>query len=321
VSLDLSPDLLARVLPAVREHARRTPLLESEWLSSRTSARVYLKCENLQRTGSFKLRGALAAVSLLTALEREAGVVTCSAGNHGLGLARAARIYHTPCTVVIPQSAPKVKEDGIRNEGATVVRSPHDGYDDTHAWMAEQGNRWGEARFVSAFDDPAVILGNGATTMLEVLEELPAPSWVLFPCGGGGLSGGAGWVLKDRSPATRAVGINTEASPGMWLSWKDGRAHERLPAASTIAEGLEGGVSERTYRLSRSVLQDLWVVREAALRQAVLDVARFEHMIIEGSAAAGVPALLEQRPVEGEVVVVLTGSNIDPVHLAGMAAG
>lgn len=319
MTLDLSNDLLARILPHVNQHARRTPLVRSNWLSQLSGADVYLKCENLQTTGSFKLRGALAAISLLTPQERQAGVVTCSAGNHGLGLARAARIFGAPCIVVVPSSVPSVKEDGIRKEGATVVRSPHEGYDDTHAWMVEQGARWGGARFVSAFDDPVVILGNGATMMLEILDELPQPDWVLMPCGGGGLSGGAGWVLRDRGLDTRAVGINTDASPGMWLSWKDGRAHERLPAAPTIAEGLEGGVSDRTYRLCRHVLQDLWVVQESSLSKAVVELARHEALTIEGSAAAGVAALLEGKEVAGDVVVVLTGSNIDQRRLAALA--
>jgi len=314
--MELSPGLLERVLPIVTAHVRHTPLLRSEWLSQLTGADVYLKCENLQFTGSFKLRGALAAVSLLPPEARRDGVVTCSAGNHGFGLARAARIFQTPCTVVVPRSAPKVKEDGIRKEGATVVRSPEDGYDDTQAWLDAHRERWGSARFVSAFDDPAVIMGNGATTMLEILEELPDPDWVLFPCGGGGLSGRAGWVLGERSPGTKAIGINTEASPGMWLSWKDGHAHERLPAAPTLAEGLEGGVSERTYHLTRQVLEDIWTVKESSLQNAIVETARRERLIIEGSAAAGPAALLEARQVNGKVVVVLTGSNIDPQTLA-----
>jgi len=311
MSTELSPDLLDRILPVVAAHTRRTPLLKSEWLSQLSGAEVYLKCENLQLTGSFKLRGALAAVSCLPPEKRKDGVVTCSAGNHGLGLARASRIFQTPCTVVVPRHAPKVKEDGIRNEGATVIRSPEDGYDDTQAWVDANRARWGNATFVSAFDDPVVILGNGATTMLEILDELPHPDWVLFPCGGGGLSSGAGWVQKERSPITKAIGINTEASPGMWLSWKDGRAHETLPAAPTLAEGLEGGVSERTYRLTREVLADIWTVKESSLREAITAMVHRERLIIEGSAAAGPAALLEGRHVHGKVVIVLTGSNID----------
>jgi threonine dehydratase len=319
--MDLSRELLERIRPIVSTHARRTPLLRSEWLSDLTGAEVYLKCENLQFTGSFKLRGALAAVSVLSPESRGHGVVTCSAGNHGLGLARAARIFQTPCTVVIPRGAPKVKEDGIRSEGATVIRSPEDGYDDTQAWLDAHRDRWGEARFVSAFDDPAVITGNGATTMLEILEDLPELDWVLFPCGGGGLSGGAGWVLRERSPGTRAIGINTDASPGMWLSWEDGHAHERLPSAATIAEGLEGGVSERTYRLTRDVLHEIWKVRETSLSEAVVETMRRDRLVIEGSAAAGPAALLEGRQVTGTVVVVLTGSNIDPGRLAVLLSG
>jgi len=308
---ELSRDLLERILPVVSGHTRRTPLLKSEWLSQLSGADVYLKCENLQLTGSFKLRGALAAISCLPADTQQEGVVTCSAGNHGLGLARAARIFQTPCTVVVPRHAPQIKEDGIRNEGATVVRSPHDGYDDTQDWLDANRERWGKAMFVSAFDDPVVILGNGATTMLEILEDVPDPDWVLFPCGGGGLSSGAGWVMKERGLSGKAIGINTEASPGMWLSWKDGHAHEKLPAAPTIAEGLEGGVSDRTYRLTREVLADIWTVKESSLRDAISAMIRRERLIIEGSAAAGPAALLEGRQVSGTAVIVLTGSNID----------
>lgn len=258
--------------------------------------------------------GALAALAVLPEASRRKGVYTCSAGNHGRGLARAASVFGIPCTVVLPASAPRTKEEGIRGEGARVVRSPFPGYDDTEAWMRERTGEWG-GTFVSAFDDPAVIAGNGGTVMLEILEDLPDPDWVLLPCGGGGLSGGAGLVIRERCPRTRAVGVNTEASPGMWLSWRDGRAHERVDSAPTIAEGLEGGVSERTYRLSRRVLDDLWTVPEAALGNAVGWLAREERMIVEGSGAAAVAAIREGRPREGRIVAVLSGSNIDPERL------
>jgi len=309
-----SLELALTVRGLIAPHIRRTPLLRSEALSRFAGGEVFLKCENLQFTGSFKLRGALAALAMLPDESRRKGVYTCSAGNHGLGLARAAGVFGVPCTVILPASAPRVKEEGIRAEGARVVRSPFEGYDDAEAWMRERAGAWGET-FVSAFDDPAVIVGNGATVMLEILEDLPDPDWVVLPCGGGGLSGGAGLVIRELCPHTRAVGVNTEASPGMWLSWRDGRAHERVDSAPTIAEGLEGGVSERTYRLSRRVLDDLWTVPESALGRAVGWVAREERMIVEGSGAAAIAAIREGRPRGGRIVAILSGSNIDPERL------
>jgi len=149
--------LVRAVREDVSRRVRRTPLLRSEWLSSLTGRDVFLKCENLQVTGSFKVRGALAAVGRLTPEERRRGVVASSAGNHGLGLAQAAAVHGVQATVVVPRSAPAVKVDGIAALGARAVRSPHDGYDDTQSWTLENLDRFGGA-FISPFEHPAVAL-------------------------------------------------------------------------------------------------------------------------------------------------------------------
>lgn len=312
--MEFTTALVERVREAVVRHTRRTPLLRSEWLSSCTGANVYLKCENLQDTGSFKLRGAVAALSMLSPSEGSRGVVASSAGNHGLGLARASARLGVSCTVVVPRSAPQVKIRGMEREGAKVIRSPHDGYDDTEAWALDHLQDWGGV-FISPYDSPPVMAGNGGTVMLEILEEIPRLDTLVVPCGGGGLAVGAGTVVRERSSTTRVVGVNTEASPGMWLSRRDGRAHRRVESRPTIAEGIEGGVGELTFRLGLRVIDDVVVVSENAIRKGVREIALRDHMVVEGSGAVGVAALLERR-TEGETIcVVLTGSNIDRERL------
>jgi threonine dehydratase len=318
--IDLDLDLVERVRPAVSRFARRTPLLESRWLSALTGARILLKCENLQITGSFKLRGAAAALAELPGAARREGVVAASAGNHGLGLAFAAAGTETPCTVVVPAGAPRVKVEGMEALGASVVHSPFDGYDDTEAWVLERAVSWGRS-FISAYDHPAVAAGNGGSLLLEILEEAPEPDLVIVPCGGGGLCAGAGVVAASRSPRTRVIGVNGDASPGMWLSRRDDRAHLRVESRPTIAEGLAGGVSERSFSWSRRWVHDVKVVKEATLHRVVGEILRREHLVIEGSAAAGPALLLEGTPVQGTVVVVLTGGNIDAERLAMLARG
>jgi threonine dehydratase len=312
--------LVQAVRKAVSRHVRRTPLVRSEWLSALTGREVFLKCENLQVTGSFKVRGALAAVGRLSPTERQRGVLASSAGNHGLGLARAAAVYGVPATVVVPRSAPAVKVDGIVALGARAVRSPHDGYDDTQSWALENRDRFGGV-FVSPFEDPAVIAGNGGTTALEIFEDGPPLDALLIPCGGGGCSIGAGIVAREMSPATRIVAVNTEASPGMWLSWRDGRPHLRVESRPTLAEGIEGGVGEHSYALSRRFVDQVKVVTEAAIRRAVVECLLEERLLVEGSGAAGVAALLEGAVEGGRIGVVLTGSNLDPARLRELLAG
>ncbi|MEW6745974.1 MAG: pyridoxal-phosphate dependent enzyme [Planctomycetota bacterium] len=312
-------ELIHELRTIVSRHVRRTPLLRSEWLSSLTGSEVFLKLESLQITGSFKVRGALAAVSRLSEAKRARGLIAASAGNHGQGLAFAARLFDVPCTVVVPRNVADIKEAGMRARGARVIRSPHDGYDATQEWtfehLEELGGTW-----VSPFDDPAVIAGNGGTLALEIFEEGGPEEGgpfdaLVVPCGGGGCAIGMGIVAHARTPATRVVGVNTDASPGMWLSRRDGRPYLTVESAPTIADGIEGGVSERSYEWGKSSIDEVVLVREQTIRRAVAEIARHEHVIVEGAGAAGVAALLEGG-VRGErLAVVLTGSNIDSARL------
>ena len=288
----------------------------SDWLSELHGAPVWLKCENLQRTGSFKLRGAAAAVDGLTPDERERGVVACSAGNHGRGLALAAREAGVPCRIAVPRKCPSVKREAIAAAGATLEVSPHDGYDATHAWALEHLPEWGGVE-ISAFEHPHVIAGGGGTLALEMLEQLPSPpAAFVVPCGGGGMSVGVGLVVRECAPDTRVVAVNTDASPGMWNSRRDSRPHLETESEPTIADGIEGGIGPVTWKLGARTIDDVVLAREATIRRAVRELCLREKLVVEGAGAAGVAALLDGVLPEGPLCIVLSGGNIDPALLA-----
>jgi threonine dehydratase len=307
MSYEISYEHVLRVEPSVRSRLRRTRLIRSDWLSSLYGNEVLFKCENEQETGSFKVRGAIAKL----ASARPVKVAAASAGNHGLGLAWASRDSGVACTIFVPRTVAQVKADKIASLGARLIRAPFDTFDPTQEYALE---RLDGAAWVSPYDDPDVIAGNGGTTALEIFEEGPVGA-IVVPCGGGGLAIGAGIVAKRRG--AKVIGVNSEASPGMWLSRRDGRAHLSVDSKPTIAEGIEGGVSDSTYRLGLEYIDDVVTVSEEAIGRAVAETRRREGIAIEGSAAAAVAAVVEGRiPGNlGRVAVVLTGGNIDPARL------
>jgi threonine dehydratase len=308
--------LVEHVRAYVGGMAVRTPCLPSEWLASLTGGQVWLKCENLQHTGSFKIRGPLAKLPFLSKDERLAGVLCASAGNHGKGLAWAAKHYGIRCTVCVPHSIPENKEKAIRRYGAHLVKTKFHSYDETETYARTLAQKTG-AVWVSPYDDPHIMAGNGGTTGLEIFEDLPKADAVVVPVGGGGMAIGLGVVAREAAPRAKILGVNTDASPGMWLSRKDKKAHLRVDSKPTIAEGLEGGVSENTYQLGLKYIDDLLVVKEETLKKAIAELLRRHRMAVEGSAAASVAAVMEGLVPKSfrRVVVVLTGSNIDPARL------
>ena len=309
--MNVTLELVQRVRQAVDEFARRTPLLRSEWLSRQTGKSVFLKCENLQLTGSFKLRGALAAISELSAAQREQGVLTCSTGNHGQGLAFAAERAGVACKVVVPLGAAANKLAKIRGLGGEVVEAPGNGYDEALAWMFERADELG-GTYVSAFEDAAIIAGNGGTTALEIFEDTEALDTIVAPTGGGGLICGVGLVARDLAPSARIIGVNPERSPALWMSRRDGRAYTTLEPAETLADGVEGGVGAANFELAKTLVDDVVCVGEDQIESAMREVLLREKLLIEGSAALGIAALLAGQ-IEGErVAVILSGGNLDP---------
>ncbi|GAA2218454.1 threonine/serine dehydratase [Micromonospora olivasterospora] len=292
----------------------RTPLLRTRW-----DDELWLKPENLQPVGSFKLRGATHAVARLDPARRERGVVTHSSGNHGQALAYAARAAGIPCTVVVPEGAPEVKVAQIRALGATVLLvPPARRLVEAQRVAAETG-----AELVPPFDDPRIIAGQG-TIGLEILDDLPGVEVVLVPVGGGGLSSGVATAVKALRPATAVIGVE----PLLAADARDSLAAGRLvpwdvaDTYRTCADGLRTGLSELTLAHLRERLDGIVTVTEEEIRAAVGRLARDARLVVEPSGAVAAAARLF-RPDElpaGRTVAVLTGGNVDPALLADLVA-
>lgn len=303
----------------LRGHVERTPLREAEALSAELGREVLFKREDLQRTGCFKLRGALNAVAALPAAERARGLVTASAGNHGLGVALAARLLGVRATVFVPAGAPATKRRRIARYGA-VLREVAGGYDDAHAAALAHAQQSG-GHYLHAFSDPAVVAGQG-TVGLEILQERPDAAVLLLPVGGGGLIGGVGLVARTLAPRTRVVGVQSRETAAMHASFAAGRVVSP-PMGPTLCEGLAGDVDERSLGLARQVVDELVLVPEAAVADAIRALYVEEGIVAEGSAAVVAAALMAGLVPAGEgpVVAVLSGGNIDASVLAAVLAG
>jgi Threonine dehydratase len=287
----------------------RTPLVRSPELSARAGADVYLKCEQLQTTGSFKLRGAYNALSTLRAEARARGVVASSAGNHGLGLAYAARSLGVPVRVFVPASAPAVKREGIAALGATVDAGYED-YDAAHH-AAEEFAREHSLTFVNPCAGDALLAGQG-TVALEIIEALPALRTIVVPVGGGGLVGGIAALLRDVAPAVRIVGAQSDQTDAMAASLAAGRRID-VAVPPTLADGLAGQIDDDGFAIGRVALDEIVTVSESSIAEAIRWLARAHDMRVEGSGAVGVAALSNGPSVarDGPIVVVLSGGNID----------
>jgi threonine dehydratase len=305
--LVLTEHLVRQVRPVVEAATRRTAMRRSEHATTLVGAPTWLKLENEQYTGSFKVRGPLA----VRALANDARPwVAASAGNHGLGVAYAMRGLGTPPRVFVPRSAPEVKRGAIARLGAevTVVDSPS--YDDAEA----QARRWARehrARFVSPFDDELIMAGNGGTLGLEILEQLPELQSLVVPVGGGGLISGVGCVVRALKPSVRIVGVQSEATCAMHDSLQRGAALTRHQGPATLAEGLEGGVSARSFDYVKRWVDDVRLEPEAQIAAAMRWVWQQHELRVEGSAAVGMAAFLEGLRLPGPICVLLTGCNVD----------
>jgi threonine dehydratase len=281
----------------VTGRARVTPIYGSETLSRMIGRKTWLKAENLQRTGSFKVRGAVNKLSTMTEPERSAGVVAASAGNHGQAVAWAARELGAQATIFMPEDAPMAKVEATRNYGATTVLSGA-GFDEALAEAQASVERTG-ATFLHAFEDPAVIAGQG-TIGLELAEGLPDVETFLVPIGGGGLAAGIAIALRSLKPGCRLVGVQ---------AGKTGRG--------TIADGIavkHPGVL--TMSILDDLLDDIVHVEDHEIAQAIVLLLERSKLVVEGAGAASVAALLAGKAGgSGEVCVLLSGGNIDATLL------
>jgi threonine dehydratase len=307
-----------RIAPCVR----RTPLVRSAWLSDAASARVSLKLESLQISNSFKSRGAFNAViaRLERGIDRPAGLVTASAGNHGRALAGAAEMFGLPLVVFTPADAPASKLAAIRRHGAELRANARD-YDEAErhakAFAADTG-----AEFISAYSDPDVIAG-AATIAVEVIEDAPDTDTLLVPIGGGGLVSGVAFAAKALTPRCDVIGVEVEASCAFQTSVRAGRLVEIVPG-DTLADGLGGNPDPETitFGFIQQFVDRIVTVSEADLSAAIVGLVESEHLIAEGAGAAATGALVGRRAeVAGRtVVVIVSGANIDRTRLAPLLA-
>ena len=307
----LTLSLVEEAAELLRGEIVTTPLEESKELSARLGVPVWLKLECLQRTGSFKIRGALFQLARLPQEQRNRGVITCSAGNHGKAVAEAAQRSGVRATVCVPKSVDASKLHGIASRGAEVRISEFPGYDETEDWALALAASEGKP-FLSAFDDVPVMAGNGGTLAAEVLDQLPGARSFLLPVGGGGLSAGFSFVVRERNPGSTFVGCQHEKSPGLALSLEAGRAITRLPAVKTAAGGIEGGLGKIPFEILRSNIDRVALVSEEELLDAVAWTLENHQYAIEPSAAAGIAAVLSGKAgaLSGPVVIVVTGRNV-----------
>lgn len=305
----------------IQPYVWRTPLLPTAALSRKTGGEVYLKLECWQRTGSFKVRGALYKLAGLPPEAWARGVVTASAGNHGLGVAYASQVLGLPPVIIyVPTNAPAAKLERLGAFNCEVRQAGAD-YDAAHA-VAEAYTREGGAVYLSAYDDPEVIAGQG-TVGIELMEDLPEADVVLVPVGGGGLVAGIATILKAANPAVRIVGVQPEASPAAYLSLQEGRPYETYPAGPSICDGLVGGFGRVPFEIAADLIDEVIVVAEATVRQAVGWLLVHEQLVVEGSGAIAIAPLLsgQLEPADRKIVALLTGRNLDAALLRDILLG
>ncbi len=305
------PDLAAIRAAAARigPHVHRTPVFTCHALDAEVGARLVFKAENLQRTGAFKARGATNAVFSLSEVEARRGVVTHSSGNHGAALAYAAARRGIAAFVVMPDNAPKVKQDNVRRYGGTIrLCAPTPAA--REAGCAEVQRETGAA-LVHPFDDPRVIAGQG-TAALELLEQVPELDAVIAPVGGGGLLSGTAIAVRSSVGAMRVYGAEPANADDAARSFRSGRV-EPLPAATTIADGLRTTLSPRTLGAIRAGVEGIGVASEAAIARAMRMLWERAKLVVEPSAAVPLACLLERTLElrEARVGVILSGGNVD----------
>jgi len=290
----------------------RTPLIHSVPLTKYAGQDVYLKLESLQQTGSFKIRGAANKIYSLKAEEKERGVVTGSSGNHGLAVAFIAKSIDIKAVVCVSAKTPKVKVNAINDLGAEVVL-----FGDSYDTAVKHAKRLAKDRqltMIDSFDDPYVIAGQG-TIGVELLEDLPEIDTALVPVAGGGLLCGIALALKSANPTIRVLGVSMEHAPVMYHSLRAGKPIE-MKEKMTIAHALAGGLGENnqyTFRMTREYVDDIVLVSEEAIMEAMLFALENHHVAVEGAGAVGIAAILQNkvRKPGGNLAVVVSGGNVD----------
>ncbi|MCR4891572.1 MAG: threonine ammonia-lyase [Lachnospiraceae bacterium] len=299
----------------VKEVAVETKLIHSDFFSKNSGNNVYLKPENMQRTGAYKIRGAYYRISKLSPEERDRGVITASAGNHAQGVAYAANHYHCKAVIVMPTTTPLIKVNRTKALGAQVVLHG-DVYDDA----CEEALRLAEENgytFVHPFDDLGVATGQGSIAM-EIFKELPLVEYILIPVGGGGLATGVATLSKLLHPNVKVIGVEPEGAACLSESFRNGKV-TTLSSASTIADGTAVKTpGEKIFPYLQQNLDDIITVPDSDLVIAFLDMVESHKMIVENSGLLTVAALKQLSCKNKKVVAILSGGNMDVITMSSV---
>jgi threonine dehydratase len=306
VTLENIKDARKTIMPFIK----CTPLMRSQFLTTLCGCSLFLKLENLQITSSFKPRGVFNKLLYLSAEEKKRGIITASAGNHGQAVAFAAQKLGYYARVVVPKATPKVKIAGIKKYGADLVLYG-DNYDSAERKAKELSHKDGCA-YISPYNDELIIAGHG-TIGLEILETLPEVDVIMVPLGGGGLLSGISIAVKSIKPAVKVIGVQSKSSPVMYESLKAGKIVDVKKRQNSIAEGLSGNVGPITFEIVKKYVDCVMLVQEETLRKAVYLLWTYDKQIVEGSGAAAVSPVMENKSVFKDkcIVSVVTGGNID----------
>jgi len=288
-----------------------TPFPYAPKLSQEVGNEIYLKKENLQTTGSFKLRGAFNKIASLPEEKRKRGVIAASAGNHAQGVAYGANYFNIPSIIVMPEATPLTKVSGVKEYGGEVVLAGNN-YDEAYEYAVNLAKEKG-LEFIHPFADDEVMAGQG-TIALEMLEEIPDLEYLIVPIGGGGLISGIGSAAKQINPHIKIVGVSAAGAPAMRLSFLSGSVQD-TSYVKTIADGIAvRDTSPVTYKIIKEVVDDIVEVDDEEIANAILFLMEKQKIVVEGAGAVGVAALLHHKIKFGspkKVGIVVSGGNID----------
>lgn len=311
----LTLDRFEEASEIVKKVTQETKLVYSEYLSEQTGNKVYLKPENMQFTGAYKVRGAYYKISTLTEEERQRGLITASAGNHAQGVAYAAKRYGAKATIVMPTTTPLIKVNRTKSYGAEVVLYG-DVYDEACAKAYELAEEHGYT-FIHPFDDPAVATGQG-TIAMEIFQELPLVEYILVPIGGGGLATGVSTLAKLLNPKIKVIGVEPAGANCMQESLKTGEV-VTLPQVNTIADGTAVKTpGSKIFPYIQENLDDIMTVHDDELIVAFLDMVENHKMIVENSGLLTVAALKHLSVKDKRVVSILSGGNMDVITMSSV---
>ena len=316
-SADLKIPVLADVQQAhenIMDSIHRTPVLTNRQVDERAGCEVFFKCENFQRVGAFKFRGACHTVFSLPDKVAKKGVATHSSGNHAQAIALSAKMRNIPSYIVMPENSPEVKKRAVKGYGAeiTFCESTQEAREQTLEKVVEETG----ATFIHPYNDPRIIAGQG-TSALELLEDYPDLDIILAPVGGGGLASGTAIAAAGMKPGVKVIGCEPEIADDAWLSLKTGKL-QPSKNTQTVADGLRTGLGELTFACLQEHLHSIVTVSEEEIVEAMRFVWERMKIIIEASCAVPVAALFNNKienPSGKNIGIIITGGNVDLNHL------